>query len=71
MPRAIKTGDTVQAFLNAAILGEVVEITSTQNTAWTIGGTSSARTAVCVVRVFKTNQLIRVAKSELFIVDYS
>ena len=70
MPRSIKVGDKVQAFLAANIIGEVVNIFSANNNMWTSGGAPAKSVSVCEVRLSSTNELIRVNKSELFIIDY-
>ena len=70
MPRKIRVGDQVQAFLDANILGEVIEITTTGNNNWTVAGTSSSLTEMCRVMLKKTQKVVVVKKSELFIVDY-
>ena len=70
MPRGIKVGDRVQAFLNASILGEVVEIIQAETKIWTSGGAPSATFSTCRVKISKTGEIVTVKKSDLFIVEY-
>ena len=70
MPRTIKIGDKVQAFLNAGILGEVVDIFSSNTKIWTSGGAPAATVSICRVRLSKTGEVVDVPKSDLFIVEY-
>jgi len=70
MPRAIRIGDRVQAFLDANILGNVVSMSVTSNHMWTVGGAPSKTRAICRIKLASTGEVVDVAKSELFIVDY-
>ena len=70
MPRAIKIGDKVQAFLNPGVIGEVVDIFSSSTKIWTSGGAPASSYSICRVRIFKTGEVVDVPKSDLFITDY-
>ena len=70
MPRSVRIGDRVQAFLNASILGEVVEIYSSSTKIWTTGGAPAGSVSICKVKILKTGEIVDVPKSDLFIVEY-
>tara|TARA_B100000683_G_scaffold205851_1_gene199598 strand:+ start:361 stop:564 length:204 start_codon:yes stop_codon:yes gene_type:complete len=65
--RAIRVGDTVQAFLNANITGKVVKITQQVSEVWFVGGTSEPLT-MCDVKL-ASGEVVSVKITDLFIVD--
>lgn len=69
MPRTIKIGDKVQAFLDAKIKGTVTEITQGKTISNTSGGTLAGNFRVCTV-LSSTGETFRVPLSEVFITDY-
>ena len=65
--RAIRVGDTVQAFLNAKIKGTVVKITQQVSDVWLVGGTTEPL-VMCDVKL-SSGDVISVKITDLFIVD--
>ena len=61
--RRIKVGDTVQAFLDANIKGEVMQIEALSSAPWLVGGTSAAET-FCVLKL-ENCKVIKYRTSEL------
>jgi len=70
MIRKIKIGDTVQAFLNAAIKGKVTNVYQKPAKIWTTGGAPNGSVNVCSVLLESSGRTIDVLASDLFIVDY-
>lgn len=69
MARVIKIGDRVQAFLNAAISGEVVSMEWIGSNLTTVGGTTNSNQLVCSVKT-KSGKIVKALVSDLFITDY-
>ena len=70
MIRKIKIGDTVQAFLNAAIKGRVTNVYQKPAKIWTTGGAPQGSVNICSVLVESSGKSVDILASELFIVDY-
>ena len=70
MARNIRIGDRVQAFLDASIVGRVVDISTGPSKGWTVDGTLSASTTSCTVLLESSDKKVVVKASDLFIVDY-
>ena len=69
MPRTIKIGDRVQAFLDAKIKGTVTEISQGKTMSNTSGGTLAGNFRICTI-LSSGGEIYRVPLSEVFITDY-
>ncbi len=65
--RQIKLGDTVQAFWDANVIGEVVGLGSERHTTWLVDGTLDV-VPFCDVKT-KAGKIVRLKLSDVFHVD--
>lgn len=65
--RQIKIGDTVQAFWDANIIGEVVNLGAEKHTTMLVGGTLDM-SPFCEVKI-KSGRVVRLKLSDVFHVD--
>lgn len=65
--RQIKIGDLVQAFWDANIIGEVVNLGTEKHSTWLVGGTMDVA-PFCDVKI-KSGKTVRVKLSDVFHVN--
>ena len=65
--RAIRVGDKVQAFLNPALVGTVVNIIRAEVETYFVGGTAE-KIALCDVELL-SKEIVRVKMNDVYITD--